>query len=122
MKSDFVRQNDGGKLLLDGDVGVGVPLHYLAVFNVPVPHPLAQAWAEIFQQVCFCEFSSLAVAKSSHSFGSSYHMHRVQVDFNPLAPILPYHVPWAPSATILVYPYPDNEKVIVHFLKSIKEG
>ena len=117
MKSDLVGQDDGGQVLLDGDVGVGVPLHDLTVFNIPVPHPLAEAWAVIFQQVGFCEFSSLPVAKSSHSFGGSYHMNRVQLDFNPLAPILAYHVPWAPSTSILVYPYPDNEKVRVHFLK-----
>ena len=117
MKSNLVGQDDWGQGFLDGDVGVGVPLHNLTVFNISVPHPLAQAWAEIFQQVGFCKFSSLSVAKSSHSFSGSYHMHRVEVDFDPFASILSYHVSWAPGATILVYPYPDKKKVTIQFFE-----
>ena len=117
MKSNLVGKYDGGQGLLDGDVCVGVPLHHFTVFNISVPHPLSEAGAEIFQQVGFCKFSSLSVAKSSHSFSGSYHMHRIEVDFDPFAAILSYHVSWAPGATILVYPYPDKKKVTIHFFK-----
>ena len=108
MKSDLAGQYDRGQILFDGDVSIGISLHHFAILDVSVPHPLAQSWAEIFQQVGFCKFSSLSVAKSSHSFSGSYHMDRVKVDFDPLTAILPYHVSRAPCASILVYPYPDK--------------
>ena len=110
MESDLAGQDDGLQVLLDRDVGVGVPLEDLAVLDVPVPRPLVEAGPEVLKHVVLRELRALAIPEPPHGLGGGDGVDGAQVDLDPLGAVLADHVPRAPRPAVLIQANPGNGK------------
>ena len=107
VKSDLGGEDDRVQVLLDGDVGVGVAVHDLAVLDVAVAHPLIEPGSEVLQEVVLRELRALAVAEPAHGLGGGDGVHGAQVHLQPLRPVLADHVTGAPGPARLVHAHPE---------------